>query len=864
MPENDKGSRLRRHLRPEARPLKWKDLDSEQQNAFEQVKNLLQSAVDVLDRREQTAPEGDLGWLDRDRSSRIIMLAGARGAGKTTALLSIIQGNYKKDEAFEQLWRRLVWLEPLDMEPLAKSVNLLAGILVRIEAAINKAKTQAGTGHRNEGSQLASVSDWDRITTQKDPYFELLKLASDVALTWDGNLSARGGNLDPDVFATEVLRTERARLSLNRRMTDLLDRLARSFYPGREPLFVLPIDDFDLNPAQAVPLLRLLRMVTAPRLFTIVLGDEDMARKVFALTYQGELMEAVAPTGTLDRSAASSLRETADQIGLSALRKLLPPGQRIYLHPMRAHKVLNLVPPDAKPTEESPGDGPLTIGNMLSQFKLKPLWSKDDQASQFKGHIPLAEGHYTEVTSLQQIIDVERLIFTDPNKADSNNADVARSTPRRRGAYSGRFFFRQTARRMHDLWAKLHHIHTIQHEQNDESNPREGLEDKKVRYLLNFLAEQARQAIQEDPLLPSDVRKTLQGMIEPNWEGDFELDAHYLKLVAPHEDLLPTRCTIQVEQTKAEAPTEPELEGRLLFRQVNQWYLQAITSQLDTQPIQASRQLRAALTLFSDHVSMHDRDRLARGSIRPDPFELGCATAEWRLLRREVQEPTRIQWPAPNWESLWPYDLLSTFWSEAVRWVDPQRERARESSTKTTDEHNIEFLAYIWILTATSLVVRIIPKQVSGEVANQNRIHDWERLAEATHELIDLADNGGWRHRHIHSWLLNLACLLAPECGLPSRLAKPFVDRLQGYWSRPLHAEEIRLSRARMMNLSALQKSDAGLKLASYFCGSDEHTSHPINQIEDGCLRPHLLHPRSKRDPKPGNQEADAENGEPE
>ncbi|MFP5289116.1 MAG: hypothetical protein ACLGI9_25495, partial [Thermoanaerobaculia bacterium] len=348
---------LDRQLRPEARPLEWKSLDPEQKNAFREMVDWLHTAVRDLQRRNTREGLDRESWLDTDRASRILMLSGERGSGKTTALLSLIQAcllfrrqggvppgrdggpstaDYPSElrEVLPELSTQLVWLEPIDMEPLPKSVNLLAAILSRIEATVKPKQV----GERRQGG---GEGDW--WSGGKDPLLSLMRLQTDVALTWEGNLGARGGHLDPDVYATEVMRAERSRLMLNRRISDLLDDIAGSFFRARDLLFVLPIDDCDLSPALAVPILRVLRMISAPRLFTIVLGDEPMARTVFRLKYQGELIEAAAPTGTTGADTwlgGYRLGGTADQVGLSALRKLLPPGQRIYLRPMRVKTAL--------------------------------------------------------------------------------------------------------------------------------------------------------------------------------------------------------------------------------------------------------------------------------------------------------------------------------------------------------------------------------------------------------------------------------------------------------------------------------------------------------------------------------------------
>ena len=54
------------------------------------------------------------------------------------------------------------------------------------------------------------------------------------------------------------------------------------------PLFVLPVDDFDLNPVRCLELLRLLRSIAVPRLFTLILGDIDQAEEVLQLKMTGD------------------------------------------------------------------------------------------------------------------------------------------------------------------------------------------------------------------------------------------------------------------------------------------------------------------------------------------------------------------------------------------------------------------------------------------------------------------------------------------------------------------------------------------------------------------------------------------------
>jgi hypothetical protein len=840
-----------RQLRPEARPLDWKSLDPEQRNAFREIVAWLNTAVSDLQSRNAREGGDHESWLDLERSSRILMLSGERGSGKTTALLSVIQAclrfqrqkgtvppqeDYPSD-LLAHVSSRLIWLEPVDMEPLPKSVNLLAGILSRIEATVKQKNESSGPPGRSERQSGADSSWWG---DGRDPLLALMRLQTDVALAWEGNLVARGGQLDPDVYATEVMRAERARLMLNRRISDLLDDLAEKHFRSRELLFVLPIDDCDLSPALAVPILRVLRMISAPRLFTIVLGDEPMARTVFRLKYQGELIEAAAPTGTTGADTwGYRLGGTADQVGLNALRKLLPPGQRIYLRPMRAKTALDYAARAEQPS----------IRQMLADFQLRSLWTDEVAHDAFLNSLPLPSEQYTRIDTLVHIIDAERPVFR--YKGDPEPEDT---TQRRQGSYSGRAFFRQPARRVLDLWARLYDIHTSELSEEEKGgvfHVDRTLPAKKLRLLLNYLAEQARQAIEEDFELLDDERLRLTRMIDRNWEGDYELDSNYLQLLPPPWDAVPTRSSVQLDDVVDVVRNETqsgEAAGFTAYtncQQVKDWFLEtrmlSPEGKLDVREVRASRPLRAALTLFSDHVAMHDRERLSRGSIRPNPFQLRCAATRW--IAHDGSLSHEVHWPAPDWESLWPYDLLTSSWSAAVRRVTPRG--AGEESSDEKDQ--LEFFAFVWILTCTSLIARVLPRQVPGEIPPSRE--NWRKLGKSVALLVPLAE-GGRTHRHIRSWLLNLAGLLAPECGLPQAILKEHFQGLFSFWEQ--HAYEVRSSRARVMRLDELERSPdkrSAQELARLFGARDTPTfvalpNHPINRAGEGILRPRLFEER--------------------
>jgi hypothetical protein len=225
------------------------------------------------------------------------------------------------------------------MEPLAHGANLLAGILKRIDVAFDTVMHAATPGGR---------STYRPTDEHIDAVQQLRALEIDVGIAWDGNLRERASALDPDSFAQETMRVESARLQINNKLSRVLDALASALArTGRctSPIFVLPVDDFDLNPPRCIELLHLLRMVSVPRLFSVICGDIDLAELVSTLKFSGEMRALAAEGGT-----RFDVTTFARQLTASALRKLLPPGQRIVLDPLTPDETLEFRPPNRSRT----------------------------------------------------------------------------------------------------------------------------------------------------------------------------------------------------------------------------------------------------------------------------------------------------------------------------------------------------------------------------------------------------------------------------------------------------------------------------------------------------------------------------------
>ena len=339
-------------LRPEARPLTWDRLDRVQQKAFEDLVVMLGDAVDQLDLCAKDTDRTEPAVLKAARqaeTNRLVLLAGDRGTGKTTMLYTLMAATLAGEKSGDawpstiqvgKLRERLVWLSPLNLETLPGPANLLASILTRVEQT--EADQGFGIPRSGEGGRRGIL---ERSAQGGDLLADLRQLKSDVALAWDGNLDERGGHLDPDPYAVEVLRAEQARLRLNPMLGKALDGWAGRVADRsalKNPLFILPIDDVDLNPTRVMEVLRLLRMISVNRLFFIVAGHlTDIDFVMFQKTIGDIWSTRPHAKGTDDQAF---IRGIARGITTKAITKILPQGQRVYLSRLDPDQVLSFRP----------------------------------------------------------------------------------------------------------------------------------------------------------------------------------------------------------------------------------------------------------------------------------------------------------------------------------------------------------------------------------------------------------------------------------------------------------------------------------------------------------------------------------------
>ena len=424
-------------LRPEASPVPVELLNRSQEKAMKAIVIALKEAITLAGNPKESNEQD--GPLDLDRVSRLFFVSGQPGSGKSSLYLTLrtILSNRKLAEKAEKEYPGITplanttrWLEPIDLEVAGdKGENLLAAVLVRISDALGNSSEVVPNACQEAMTQLGD-------------------LANDIGIAWDGNLKARGGSLDPDSYSQEVMRAQRTRLHTNRRLRQALDKLSKEkcYRCTGETLFVLPIDDFYLKPAASLELLQLLRMISVPRLFFLIMGD---IKTMEALFFEKALADWTAVAGpqvftSLGGQRTQDVLSRVREMKARYLRKLLPAGQRAIIEWTCWDEALQ-----HKPTVANSSGGAPELRTLLSGIRI------------------FLEGKRSEDVStnlLDYLVAPKMLSHANHKKLEVDPARLKRFQE----AYSALLILDATPREVVDLWMCLNEFN--RHGQIDDKN----------------------------------------------------------------------------------------------------------------------------------------------------------------------------------------------------------------------------------------------------------------------------------------------------------------------------------------------------------------------------------------------------------
>lgn len=775
-------------LRAEARPTDWPSLYANQHAAVKRLLDMLTESAESLPEIQANVPVR-ANWVNEDRKSRIAFLFGSRGSGKTTVFLSLEEAcnGLRWDKSLrtyppelqpkaEALRRRLVWLRPLDMELVGANPNLLASIVTRLEDACQPAMGSGTTGGRDTGRERGGLLATEHI----DPLMELQRLRANITIAWDSNLAERRGHLDPLNYAAEAMRFEQARMTLVDNLDFVLYHLAAMLHRSRHrdnPLFVLPVDDFDLNPSACLELLQVIRMVSLPRLFFLVLGDLDVAEVLLNLKLSNDMASvgyqaARAELLPLPRGDVASI---AAEIGANAIRKLVPPGQRVPLENLSLVEALNL-----RPISHQAATLP-RLHELLTRCWIRRVISDSVRA----------EGGEESWHSLLEFLTSPGQSWT-PTEGVKTAVDpdgLFRCDAVDRTFYSGLSALRGSMRQLVDLWYGLQSV-----AQTTTGKPSVDDMQERERQQMKFLARQCMDAAQAEPGLPPEVRRALAEAFQPSLGERWNLS----QLPVAFEDESSLACqfageTIRVRenltknsplQIETSCSSEFSFSQSLARRMSVKWQVPDRSSRLSLLGVlsssrdvakQLSHAITGLITVFHDTVVFGPWTP-SRGSLilNNDVLTKNWAFTQWRSGDKNVS----LSWPRPNCAAIHTLDYFRFTWNDFLA----------EAMSSREDPQAALLAAFAWMGIGTDALTRGGFQRPSlSRTKLQPDVLDWYGLAE---ELSELIPNPGDRSHNAlmnREWLVRLALFFTPEMGLPwpkLNWRRPGLKELLEFWTR--------------------------------------------------------------------------------
>ncbi|WP_437727662.1 hypothetical protein [Sorangium sp. So ce861] len=285
----------------------------------------------------------------------MVLLDGGRGSGKTALLISLLhwwkeqlvrsetagaRGRGKEpDDAPEELrellemTRDVVPVGIIDLQPLPRSTHLLlhvVGQFLPVVEALEDGDRPAGDRDRapwqeGDAEEPKARTAWRRF----------LRAA---ALGWDESIADRRARLDPEAYTLELEQAERLQLDVCRAFRELVDALAEEVprLPGAPgtPLFVISIDDADMNVERGRELLELVRTLWHPRVAFLLTGQSDLFWVVLRKQMLQLLGNPSARGNGLPASESDALVRRATELATDIYDKVVPSAHRCRLQPL--------------------------------------------------------------------------------------------------------------------------------------------------------------------------------------------------------------------------------------------------------------------------------------------------------------------------------------------------------------------------------------------------------------------------------------------------------------------------------------------------------------------------------------------------
>lgn len=363
--------------RPEAHAMTWGSL-------LDPVRKAVHDLLMRIAGAEEARRAGPDGPQQPQALSNCFLVYGSRGTGKTTVLLSAQRAVQAADggpgffdadprhghpdpllpaaQAYAQALsadQHIVWLEPLDLEPLPRTTNLLTTLLTRVRNALD-----AGDGpHGAARDRLRSASIYEEAG---DDARQLLDhLINDATLMWeeiqepDTRNKAQRQRAAADIYAS-------FRPTFDKAMNALSRRLDLRHGHDQGCAILLPIDNIDRSTEHLKSIVKLAQMVSHPCLWLVMAGDRVEVETFLERAFWTELIlgrEGADARGKAGEAGEDETLGMARRQGHATAQKVWPPSHRVEVDYVEPATALAFRPPGE-------GRAP-TLQQLLSQVPVK-------------------------------------------------------------------------------------------------------------------------------------------------------------------------------------------------------------------------------------------------------------------------------------------------------------------------------------------------------------------------------------------------------------------------------------------------------------------------------------------------------------
>lgn len=301
----------------------------------------------IRDRRDDHFAQSE------SRHRRVLLLDGGRGTGKTSILVTLVQrwnfsGSTEYDRILGPQPDFIRVLPILDFDPLPPGMPLAAGIIQAWRPLVNHLTVMS----RN-------LTNWteDESDTLADRWHKLFRVA---AVGW-AQISQETGLIEQVLDREEQVGDWQ---HLNRQWFDFVEdviefgtnRLPNAAKPlPRSPVFVIMIDDVDLQVGRISELLPALRLLYHPSVIFVVAAHSEHLTDMLKLDFLGRQHELARSTGYRENRlwAVADADRWSNNLALSAFEKVFPPRDQWQLKPLSLSAFLEF-------------PGPLTFREVLN------------------------------------------------------------------------------------------------------------------------------------------------------------------------------------------------------------------------------------------------------------------------------------------------------------------------------------------------------------------------------------------------------------------------------------------------------------------------------------------------------------------